>query len=242
MEEIELLRRQTLASYANVVSVFIVSVVLLLLTYWQWRTAESTARIERAKAQPHFRVQQQNERDELGILTRKFTLQADSGVADATNVEATSIMVISYASYDLRLWGSCRASFVDFYETSIDPFSFEVGKPADRFMLLSRQPDRVSPSFIRLRPSGVSVRVSFTDIFGDEASQEIVLANGHSRTLKADNRKIRDNADLALSLQLRGDGSVAASRIGTGSISQDCANALKVMARIPWLRMGALRR
>ncbi|MEA2885142.1 MAG: hypothetical protein QOH32_4398, partial [Bradyrhizobium sp.] len=236
--EIALLRRQNHASYANVISTFVLSAALLTLTYCQWQTAESTAAIERAKARPHFRISQTNLHDELGFLPREFRIQGEGGVSDAAEAQATSVMEVRYVSRDLAVFGACRVSFVNFYSWTNDAMSFEMNQAAAKLMELSRRPDRVSPSFIRLRPLWVVVGISFTDIYGENLRQNLLLYAGQSTRLTPAALAERTRADLTLNLLLEPSGRVAVYRIAPTPLTPDCRNALRVMARIPWLRLA----
>jgi len=236
--EIRLLRRQTWASWATVLSTLLLSTALLTLTYCQWRTAESTAAIERAKAQPHFRIAQENQPDELGFLPRRFRVEADAGVSDAVHASATSIMEIIYQSRKLSLSGRCLASFPNFYGWTNDAMSFELNDAADRLMNFSRRPDQISESYIRMRPVWVRVSVDYLDIFGEAGRRDILLAQGLPAQLTPANLRRASQPEIELHLGIDPQGNVVLHRIDAGPMSDDCANALRVIARIRWLRFA----
>jgi hypothetical protein len=236
-EEIRLLRLHARASWATVFSTVFLSVALLTLTYLQWATANSVADIERAKARPHFRIQQENVNDELGFLPRTFSVQADAGVSDATRAEAVSIMAIHYLSRDTLVRGTCRASFVNFYGWTNDAMSFEIKEAAGRLLALSRRPDRESTSYIRLQPLRVMVDVDFLDIQQLPTRQQLMLAGGRSRPANEDELEQAAHPEARLHLQLEPGGKVTVFQINPPR-SQDCRNALAVMSRIPWLRLA----
>lgn len=236
--EIKLLRRQTWASWATVVATILLSSTLATLTYCQWQTAESTAAIERAKARPHFRIRQENQHDELGFLPRRFAVQPDAGVSDATEASATSIMLIHYMSRDLGISGSCRASFVNFYGWTNDAMSFELADAADRIMTLSRTPDRVNESFVRIQPLWVLVDISFTDVFGAPGRQTLYLFAGQPSPVGPAGRQRASFAGMELNLQVDAHGKVVIYRVSTTPAPSECVNALRVMNRIPNLRIG----
>jgi|GEM_PF-5821015 len=236
--EVELLHRQVRVSYANVLATVALSVALLTLTFCQWRTAESTAAIERAKARPHFRIRQENQHDELGFLPRRFEVQPDAGVADATEATAISIMSIHYQSRDLRIWGICRAAFVNFYAWTNDSMSFELADGADRIMTLSRTPDQTSEAFIRIQPLWVLVDVSFTDVFGAPGRQSLHLMAGRPAQMTASERRNASTTGMELNLHVDNRGRVGIYRVNTNPVSPDCVNALRVMNRIDGLKIG----
>jgi hypothetical protein len=236
--EVDLLRLQVRVSFANVLATIALSAALLTLTFCQWRTAESTAVIERAKAQPHFRITQENQHDELGFLPRRFQVQADAGVSDATAASATSFLEIYFVSRVLGIAGRCRASFVNFYGWTNDAMSFELNDAADRLMNFSRTPDRFGEAYIRMRPLWVVVGVSFNDIFGTPQRQDLLLLAGTPRPINRANFQFNSRAGVSLHLQVDGSGNIVVFRVDEEPISRDCADALRVMGRIAWLRMA----
>jgi hypothetical protein len=236
--EIDLLRRQTYAAYLNISSAILFSFAIIVLTYRQYLIAESTAAIERAKVRPHFSIRQENEHDELGFLPRRFWVESDAGVADASEAQAMSMMEIRYVSRDLPLLGTCRVAFINFYGWTNDALSFELNEAAARLMALSRQPDRISQSWIRIRPLWMVVNVTFTDIFDLPGEQDLLLAAGRPRSLKPDELAGRARAGITLHLQLEGNGRVVLHPVGPEPVARECRDALQVMSRIPWLRLA----
>jgi len=235
--EIDLARRQVRSTYASVLATVFLSSALLTLTFCQWRTAESTAAIERAKARPHFRIQQENQDDELGFLPRRFVVQADAGVSSATRANAKSIMSIQFVSRTQGLSGNCRASFVNFYGWTNDAMSFELNDPADRLMNYSRRPDTISQEYIRLRPLWVLVDVNFTDLFEAPGHQTLRLAAGQSEPLNEFDLQATSQVGLLAHLEADEHGRVVVYTLG-GPKTDQCEKALEVMKQIAWLRIA----
>jgi hypothetical protein len=212
--EVDLLRRQTRASYIGMVTTAAITAALVWVSFLQWRTAESTAAIERAKARPHFRIRQENQEDELGFLPRRFIVQPDAGVSDATEATAASIMLIHYTSNDLHLAGTCRAYFENFYGWTNDAMSFEINDAANRLMVLSRTPDKVSESFIRIQPLWVLVGISYMDIFSAAGEQKLLLFAGQPMRLGRTDFESNARAGMRLVLLLDNQGKVVLYRVG----------------------------
>jgi hypothetical protein len=236
--EIGLLQRQVWVSFANAMATIALSVALLTLTYGQWRTAESTAAIERAKARPHFRIVQENQHDELGFLPRRFNVEADGGTSDALHASARSVMSIMFTSRDLNLSGQCLASFVNFYGWTNDALSFEMNGAAVRLMNFSRTPDTISENYIRLAPAWVLIDVDYLDIFGEPGQQQLLLAGGRPTPQSLTRGMLTSQAEIELHLATDPQGQVVLHRVDEGPLSEGCANALRVMSRIQWLRLS----
>lgn len=236
--EVDLLRQQVKLGYANVFAAIVLSIALVTITTLQLLSAESTARIERAKAQPHFRIKQENQHDELGFMPRRFSVEADAGVSDATEARAVSVMRIQFYSLDLGLRGECRAAFPNFYGWTNDAISFELNDAAERLLNFSRTPDLVSESYIRLRPLWVTLEVSFIDLFGSPGQQDLLVSAGTTRRLTAGELESRSRANLALHLQTDERGMVVVHQLPGIPESAACRDAVRVMSRLPWLRLA----
>jgi hypothetical protein len=211
---------------------------LVFVSYLQWRTSESTAAIERAKARPHFRIHQVNQDDQLGFVPRHFEVEPMAGVLDVSGAYATSIMEIHYTSNELRLNGRCRAEFGNFYGWTNDTLSFELNEAAARLMNYSQRPAPTSESFIRVRPMWVLIRVGYTDIFGERARQDIQLVAGMSRQLDQEQWSANSQVGIDIYVMLEPDGRLAVYRTTERRASPECEEALRVMNRIRWLRVA----
>lgn len=236
--EIRLLRRQTWASWATVVSTLLLSSTLATLTYCQWRTAESTAAIERAKARPHFRITQVDQQNSSGFLPRRFTVQADAGVSDSVEATANSIMFIHFSSRELRVRGTCRARFSNMYGWSNDALSFELTEPALAFLRLSQQWRRPVESAISVQPMWVIVGVTYIDIFEATGQQHLQIMAGRTVPLNREGVAGTSHAGIDLNVQTDHQGRLVIYRMNTEPTSPDCVNALRVMDRIPSLRVA----
>lgn len=235
--EIDLARRQVRSNNASVLATVLLTTALLTLTFCQWRTAESTAAIERAKARPRFHINQENQDDELGFLPRHFEVRADAGVSNATRANAKSIMSIHFVSRTLRISGSCRVSFVNFYGWTNDAMSFELNYAADKLMDYSRQPDTINEAYIRLQPLWVIVDVNFTDLFDMPDHQQLRLLAGQSEPLSASAQEATSRIGLEAHLQVDAQGRVVVYALGSLQTAE-CVKALKVLRRISWLRLA----
>jgi hypothetical protein len=236
--EVELLRRQVSLGYWNVVGAVTLSFALVTITLLQWRTAESTASIERAKAQPHFRVRQENQHDELGFMPRRFSIEADTGISDATEARSVSVMKVNAVSQELGVRWNCEASFPNFYGWTNDALSFELNAPAARFLDFSRKPDQKNEAYLRLQPVRVLLTVSFTDIFGVPRQQDLMLSGGTPRRLNAGDMEEKSRTGASFSILTNAKGSLVVYVLPGTPLSHDCRAALGVMSRIPWLRMA----
>jgi hypothetical protein len=238
--EIGLLRRQSVVAIANVVATVALTATLALVAWLQWRTSESTAAIERAKARPHFSIRQENQADELGFLPRRFAIQPDAGVSDTSEAFVTSVMLIHYRSQSLGLSGICRAAFLNFYGWTNNAVSFEINDAATRLINTSRQPDHFSDSYIRLQPLWLVINVSFNDLFGVPGRQYLMVRAGQLESLSPGAAAENSSAGMTVFLQVDGQGKpvIFGSGFGANPVAPVCAEALRAMRQIQWLRVA----
>ena len=215
------------------------SAALVLLAFCSWQTSESTALIERAKAQPHFRIDQKAYEVSNGFLPQSFKVTPVAGVADATSAVAAEVFLIHYSSKSLNLSGICRASSTTMFGWVDDSMSFSVSDPGDRLLNLARswgEHDR-DASF-SIQPLWTIVRVSFFDMFGREQVQALLVNQGQSSRLSPGWYPNYAWTRLKLNMQTNKSGEVVLYRMDDGKLDQGCVNALRVLSQIGGMRVG----
>lgn len=233
--EVRLLRLQTWANWATVLSTVLLSLALLTLTYFQWRTADSTAAIERAKSRPHFRIEQENTGGP-GFVPGRFAVVPEAGISDATQANATLIMDLHYNSRALGLAGTCRASSPDFYRWSGDAMTFDLDGPSGDFIVESHH--IFADSFVVVQPLWLLVDISYVDIFGVQGRQNLMLFGGRPLTISEADFRANARSDMTLGRIVPDPIHQKLDIIGVDVTSRGCREALRVIDRTSWLRVN----
>jgi hypothetical protein len=210
----------------------------VLLSFLQWNTSESTARIERAKAQPHFRVRQTPYEGLSGFLPSEFKIDAVAGVADASESVASEIFLIHYFSKQLRLRGMCRASSTTFYGYADDTMSYSIADGTQKLVDLSKMSQRRDDSFT-IQPMQTMIDTSFTDIFGQPQHRYLFLMGGRSSQIPLEEFSAEGWTNMALNYQLLDSGKLTIFRVNDGPIPQECADALRVLSMVKGIQIAS---
>lgn len=225
----DLQERQVRATERGAIATAALSAALVALTFLQWHTSESTARIERAKAQPHFKVVQTPQNGLSGFIAKDFQIEAIAGVADASESTASEIFLIHFWSKQLNLRGICRASSRTFFAYGDDLMSYSISDEAHKLIGLSSEPSNSDDGYT-IQPLSTMFDVSFTDIFEDYKHRYLYLIGGRSTQLGLADFSANGWTNMDLSFQLDNKGLLNIFRVNKGSIPQDCANALRVLS------------
>jgi hypothetical protein len=234
-EGAELRRRQVRATQLSALATVLLSAALVLLSYLQWNTSESTARIERAKAQPHFRVRQTPYEGLSGFLPAEFAIDAVAGVADASESSASEIFLIHYSSKQLGLHGMCRASSTTFYGDADDMMSYAISDGTQKLIQLSSASQGEDERFT-IQPMQTMIDTSFTDIFGEPQRRYLLLMGGRSSQVPLREFSSWGWTNMALNYQLE-SGELIIFRVNDGPIPQECADALRVLSMVKGIRI-----
>lgn len=226
-ENLEL--RQVRAAERNTYATAALSAALVLLSFLQWHTSESTARIQRAEAQPHFRINQSSRGGLNGFLPESFSVKAISGVADESESISSEIFLIRYWSEQLHINGMCRASSRTFYGYTGDMTSYAISEEAEKLLELSTK-DEPSSDGYTIQPMWTMVDVSFTDIFGQPQHRFLWLIGGHSSQIPLSQFAGEGWTNMDLYFHLDKSGILKIFRVNDGPIPQECANALRLLS------------
>ena len=216
----------------------LLSAALVLLSFLQWNTSESTARIERAKAQPHFRVRQTPYEGLSGFLPAEFKIDAVAGVADASESISSEIFLIHYSSKQLGLQGMCRASSTTVYGYADDMMSYSIAEGTQKLVDLSKASQPKNDHFT-IQPMQTMIDTSFTDIFGEPQHRYLLLMGGRSSQVSLREFSSWGWTNVALNYQLRDSGELVIFRVNDGPISQECADALRVLSMVKGIQIAS---
>ena len=234
----DLLLRQVRASEKSLWITAALTAALVALTFCQWKANESIAQLEEARSRPVFSVTQSRYKELEGFLPNSFRVTAVAGVQTITESIASEIFLIRFYPNDAGDVGLCRASSKHFFIYDNDTLSYSLSNEAIGLIVAGKKYSDPSKYGFSIQPISTAIRIHFVDIFGFGREQNLLLQGGTAVQLDPINFKADTWTDLDLSLDFSNDEDLLLFRINDGTISQNCAEALRTLTNITHIKVA----